>query len=163
MKVCFLDIDGCLNSMRSCYAYGGFGSLRTSFMTFDESKLDPVAVKLVQRLVEETDAKIVISSSWRILAKGGIKDFDFLELPIIDFTPDIPGRRIRGDEIKKWLDEHPEVESYVILDDDSDMLEEQVDNFVHTDADIGLDWEDYCKAYEILMGEMNTYDPRRFK
>jgi hypothetical protein len=33
---------------------------------------------------------------------------------------------IRGEEIKAWLHQHPEVTRYAIVDDDSDMLPEQV-------------------------------------
>jgi hypothetical protein len=158
MKYLILDIDGVLNSIRSCYAYKGFGHPEPN-LTLEKSKLDPVAVKLIQRLIEETDAKVVVSSTWRILSE--IKDFDFLELPIIDFTPN--KFQYRGDEIKEWLDNHPDTESYVIIDDDSDMLEEQKPNFVHVDREYGFSWNDFCEAYLILTGEMNIYDPRRFK
>lgn len=37
----------------------------------------------------------------------------------------------RGHEIKNWLEKNP-VDNYVILDDDEDMLEEQLNNFVLT-------------------------------
>ena len=40
--------------------------------------------------------------------------------------------------------------SYVILDDDSDMLYEQKDNFIHTDALLGLSQNDVVKAIKIL-------------
>lgn len=44
----------------------------------------------------------------------------------------------RGEEIKRWLDEHDEVENYIILDDDSDMLNEQLTHFVQTDTYEGI-------------------------
>lgn len=50
-------------------------------------------------------------------------------------------RVFRGDEIKKWLGRH-DVEKYIILDDDSDMLEEQLPFFINTDTHNGIRFED---------------------
>lgn len=44
----------------------------------------------------------------------------------------------RGSEIQEWLNRHPEVENYVIIDDHSDMLQSQMDNFVQTESHLGL-------------------------
>ena len=59
-----------------------------------------------------------------------------------------------------WLDRNPDVENYVILDDDNDMLDSQISNFVktsenfdHTDCvDIGYGLTKICtdKAIKIL-------------
>jgi hypothetical protein len=66
----------------------------------------------------------------------------------------------RGHEVQYWLDEHPEVERYVILDDDNDFLPHQRGNFVrtanninHPDAlDIGYGLTNECtnKSIRIL-------------
>ena len=45
---------------------------------------------------------------------------------------------VRGHEIQEWLDKHPEVTRYAILDDDSDMLPEQMPNFFKTTFQNGL-------------------------
>lgn len=156
MRVVFLDIDGVLNSFRSCIALRGYGHLNTERrgkMTLEDAKLDPIALKLVQKLVKETDAKVVISSSWRILAKE-ISDFDFLDLPVIAFTENLAGTR--GQEIQRWLDEN-EVSSYTILDDDNDMLQTQMDSFVKCKADYGFSMDEFEQAYQILTGEKYVY------
>jgi Swiss Army Knife RNA repair-like protein len=44
----------------------------------------------------------------------------------------------RGHEIQAWLNEHPEVERYAILDDDNDMLEHQMVNFFQTSCRTGI-------------------------
>ena len=44
----------------------------------------------------------------------------------------------RGHEIQLWLDEHPEVRRYAILDDDDDMLEHQTPNFFQASCETGL-------------------------
>ena len=54
-------------------------------------------------------------------------------------------------EIDKWLSEHPEVDKYVILDDDTDMLPKQISFFVKTNPyEDGLNVECKDKAIEIL-------------
>ena len=105
MKVIFLDVDGVLNSDE-------FFENNT-----DDSYIDVKAVKLVKKVIEETGAKIVVSSSFRynqafqeiqeILLRNGI---------LFEKTPFINNER--GKEIKKWLSEKSDIEDYVILDDD---------------------------------------------
>ena len=144
MRVLFLDVDGVLNSIRSCYAYGGYPH------TFDEncrSKFDWTAVSLIQRICRNSDVKVVISSTWR-------KFFTYqeigegLDLPVIDSTPELPGWR--GYEIKDWLDRHPEVTEYAIIDDDSDMLPEQKPFFVHVDGRNGISYDNFKQLLEIF-------------
>lgn len=144
MKVIFLDIDGVLNSSRTCLAFGGFPH---SFENDHLSRFDRVALTLIRRIAKAAGAKFVLSSSWRILheleevAQG-------LDLPIIDKTPSLAGNR--GQEIQHWLNQHPEVESYAIIDDDSDMLESQKPYFVHTMHSDGFMWKDAERLAEIL-------------
>src|SRR5690606_39253231 len=61
-KYLMLDIDGVLNSSRTVIVYEGYGHGWEPF----SPKFDPVAVGLLRKLVEDTDAVIIISSSWRI-------------------------------------------------------------------------------------------------
>ena len=89
-----------------------------------EHVLDPLAINLLNQITDATDAVLVISSTWRILTP--IEDFRsiFKKLKVhgvvYDVTPRFGGKH-RGVEIQSWLDSHPEVTSWVILDDDSDM------------------------------------------
>lgn len=111
---------------------------------------DPECVARVNKILEETGAELVVSSSWRnmsdlkdIFAGVGLPtkfhvtpnaDRIYPELdPIRDlYNDDI--RYWRGSEIKYWLDRHP-AGNYVILDDDCDMLDEQLDHFIQTCSD----------------------------
>lgn len=143
-KVLFLDIDGVLNSARSCYALGGFPH---GFDAENKAKFDHVAIALVRKLCEETGASICLSSSWRIIhsvhecANG-------LDLPIFGRTPSLSSSR--GNEIAAWLADHPEVTTYAIIDDDSDMLPEQRRFFVKTNHYDGLRMSHYGKLKRIL-------------
>ena len=60
---------------------------------------------------------------------------------------------IRGEEIKQYLEEHTDIKSYVILDDDSDMLDEQLFNFVQTDGFEGITIREVKLCKSILNGE----------
>ena len=108
----------------------------------------PQKWKWLSEWCNETDTKICISSTWK--HHFGVKGYvstpekwedalvklGFKEGTYVGITGD--RRTLRGDEIKDWLDKHPEVEDYAILDDDSDMLPEQFIKFHHTDPWFGL-------------------------
>ena len=137
MKIIFLDVDGVLNS-----SHDGFN------IQLGTSK----HLKLLKQIVDETDAKIVLSSSWRIndktrlFVKNKLNEYGMM---LIGSTPDLGGSR--GEEIKRWLSEtaYP-IEGFVILDDDSDMEEYTHGKLVKTDSNIGLQETDVNKAINIL-------------
>lgn len=128
MKVLFLDVDGVLNSERD---YEVVSDRDTSIFY----RLNRKQIDMVHEIIKETGCKIVLSSSWRLMY-GGRKALTCWGIPIHDVTPSLEG--CRGAEIKAWLDAHPEVERYVIIDDDSDMLDEQLRHFEHTTFEHGM-------------------------
>lgn len=140
MKVIFLDIDGVLVTRGSLKKASG---LRSPF--------DPDCVEALNFLVEESKAVIVVTSSWkRILGLEELKDvFEHhgVIAEMIATTPNILGSR--GDEIERWLTGKDRIESFVILDDDSDMFPYE-DNLVRTDSSSGLTLESVNKALKIL-------------
>lgn len=132
MKILFLDIDGVLNILNS----GGLYALNKK------------RLRILEDIIKDTGAKIVLSSTWRkdntafrkltrVLAYRGLKIYDVT--PDFSYQPQKPlERAYRGHEIQDWLDRHPEVENYVIIDDDSDMKDSQLRHFVQTDPNTGL-------------------------
>jgi len=134
-KVLFLDIDGVLTSLRSYEQLGGWpiglspGSI---------NKFDSEAIGIVKDVCASTGASIVLSSTWRRLFSVSEMGAA-LGLPIASATPFLgDSRALRGEEIRAWLSAHPEVVSYAILDDDTDMLPEQVPHFVPVSFKTGL-------------------------
>lgn len=150
MKIIFLDIDGVLNSTRSCLAYNGFpwpGNVDLDD-DVDWHKFDDVAINLMRVLVEDSGAKVVLSSTWRhhTNLKQLSNRFGF---EIIDKTgseSDNP----RGDRIKDWLANHLEVTHYVIIDDDTDMLPSQMEHFVQTMQTRGFGIDELLASFRIL-------------
>lgn len=140
MRIIFLDIDGVILSGRALWA------------SRDHTYLPPRAIALLNEAVRRTGADVVVSSTWRrdencrdrLRAAGFEHEFheDWRTLPL--------GGGFRGHQIAKWLDEHPAVERYVILDDDSDMRPEQKPFFVQTKFEDGIQPEHVEKIVAIL-------------
>lgn len=124
MKILFLDVDGVLNTRP--------GSL-------DEDKLG-----LLKGILDQTGARVVVSSSWRKYTHmmDRLYAIDWLEEDIIGMTPDL-AMEINGfwhsprraEEIKDWLDGYKEV-TYAILDDWP--MQELSNRHVQTDMNVGL-------------------------
>ena len=160
MKVIFLDIDGVLNSQQESVSGNVNG-------TFDYEGINRVSLGLLRLVVELTDAKIVISSTWRHDGYEGIAGaFEaqgwrglIMRKIIIGITPWLTG--VRGDEIQHWIDEQGDVTDYVIIDDDSDMLDDQIEHFVHTDGVIGFNIYDAVRVLDILGVENDPEKQKR--
>lgn len=141
-KYLFLDIDGVLNHDEW---FGSEGYKRNQ-KDWRVSMFDPACVERVNRILRETGAKLVVSSSWRSMSD--LKEiFEGVGLPTeFDVTPyaiyiyskyeynDVNPMFWRGSEIKYYLNRHTPGR-YVIIDDDCDMLDEQMDYFINTCSD----------------------------
>lgn len=113
MDVIFLDFDGVLNSRR--FRASQSGMIEEKYMAF------------LRRIVEATGARIVLSTSWRRHWDASPENrsetgreidrlFEKFGIEIIGKTPVEDGLG-RAQEIQHWLNSHPDVERYVILDD----------------------------------------------
>ena len=119
-KIIFLDIDGVLNVEEEVFNTG--------------EKIEKEKVKLLKSIVNQTDANIILCSSWKIgymnYVNAGFKhmnpDFGLLHDSLADFdlaingiTPisQITGVEAKPLEIREWLRRFHNIYSYVILDD----------------------------------------------
>lgn len=131
MKVIFLDIDGVLNTSETFKIREEIHD-KTGIW---EIEIDEFRVEYLKRIIDETGAKVVLSSTWKkdfenvngkiipihekgegllnILNKHGIELYDILKKGY-----DIS----REDLITIWLNEHPDVESFIIIDDETTHL-----------------------------------------
>ena len=168
-KFVFLDVDGVLNN--ELYYHERVESGQPKEEDYPKSEFDPRCIKMLNHLQEKTGCKYVISSSWRqgktidelreLFSSVGLKG------EIIDKTPKMWFEKAQGEsyqsvprgcEIHSWLQNHKEIlgdsignfKSYVILDDDSDMLFWQRNNYIQVDAYCGLTPTIIARAIRIL-------------
>jgi hypothetical protein len=165
-KIVFLDIDGVLNSELyhksaryvDCAEEDAKDWFKRSIVD-----IDPEAIQFLNNLLASTGAKVVITSTWRrsstqeelqrlLNARGFTGE-------IISVTPVFNSdTHVRGNEILCWVNNNRELlgcyyyefRNYVILDDDSDMLYWQKDNFILVDGYVGLTPKNCYKAVRIL-------------
>ena len=110
---------------------------------------------LLKQIVDTTNAKIVLSTSWREIWNSDLdislklKDyFNSFDLSVYDVTKNTNYNRPL--EISTWLKEN-NVNSYVILDDIANPWYEHVNNVVVTNKEFnGLSQDDVNKAIDIL-------------
>ena len=67
---------------------------------------------------------------------------------VIDKTPHLT--TTRADEISLWLQDHPEVTRFVILDDSTDGCDAFGDRFIKTSFNTGLTQKHADRAIEVL-------------
>jgi len=144
MNIIFLDIDGVLNCHDLLYREG----------------MDAIGDEFLDRLrhiVSRTEAQLVLSSMWRLSEKNlnlVKKALSTRNLVLLDCTIEIErGWEFvrRSEEIQEWLDRHPEVQKFAILDDWDDAAING--NFFQTNMDDGLTDEIAKKIMEHFKNE----------
>lgn len=145
-RIVFLDIDGPMIPVRAYYLPNQTRPIVSMF--------DPVATSLLLKLLNDSGAQLVISSSWRKQGKAAIRELlanngiDPNRLHK-DWATDGKFSSQRIHEIKWWLDDHPEVTHYVAIDDE-DLLVDFVPNAVLADTYEGLSYRNYLEARMFL-------------
>lgn len=145
LNVLFLDIDEVLQSVRSAIAFGQYAS-STKPETWGQY-LDPIAVGLVRNVCKSLNFKVVLSSTWRKTADIDELEY-FLEIPIIGKTP-VLDEPHRGREIQAWLGVN-EVDNFIILDNDTNILPSQLDRYVQVDPMEGVSMKNILKICELM-------------
>jgi hypothetical protein len=140
MIVLFLDIDGVLNQSDTKTRLDGWVGI------------DPRNVKILNRLVETINPVIILSSTWRYMTGLKKTEDHLIEMGFVGKLSDAtPGQddKARGLEIQEWLDGHPDVKKFAIIDDNPDMVH-LMDYLVQTDPKIGVQDEDVDRLIMLL-------------
>lgn len=125
--------------------------------------VDDYLVERLARLVHSTQAKVVLSSSWRdgwiaLQEKNNEPFFKELRVKLRSYGIELYDktgrwRKSRGEEIQHYLDTCFDATNYVILDDVPDFLPNQQSRVILTNPVVGLTEEDVDDAIVILKGE----------
>lgn len=154
--IVFLDVDGVLNH-KEVYAR----CFLTRGQTTPADWLDPECIERLNRLVETTHCKIVLSSGWRhflpdqmtveqVLQSRGLRHPLFDSTPKM-FDPNDPGTDDRWQEIQAWMKTRSYSGPWVALDDCDWGFPKS--NWVQTSIKIGLTDKDVESSIQILSGE----------
>ena len=152
MRVIFLDIDGVLNSEE----WNGYVQSFTYGARFNSCYLlSQEMILRLQNVVFQTNAEIVLISSWRISEQAMsalTRQLSLYHLSIKDTTVSY-AYGSRADEVKLWIEAHSNITSYAIVDDyDDGFTQDEVlsTHFVQTTYFQGLTPEKAEKIVEIL-------------
>lgn len=166
-KAIFLDFDGVLNTGKY---HRHLRELGKEWCDDYGPLFDPEAVANLQIVLDAVpDALLVISSSWKMDGRRRIHNmWRNRSLPgaIHSFTPDfvydyenvdlstpesIAAICGKGGEIRSWfMDNAPKGCRYVIFDDTTLFLEEQLPHLIKTDPELGITEENAQRAIELL-------------
>jgi hypothetical protein len=175
MKIVFLDFDGVLVSLRSLKARKPHHKNPATEDEWIKHKADREAVAALNYLLEQTGAKIVVSSSWRrtktplesmrkVLGLWGVAGevlgvtpYSATEKKIVNDDGEevtLYLGRERGHEIQAWLDDwnracRTYIESFIILDDEADMVHLE-DRLVQSDFEQGFTQDLAQRAIALL-------------
>ena len=160
MRVIFLDFDGVLNSAASFYYENRRRKKDKRITIATRHTLDHVCCSNFQYILDQCpDVKIVISSTWRVVHKLGwlrkrLKTYGVDGSKVIGKTPQsFSGWRSR--EISEWLEDHPEVTEYIVIDDNSLGGTVHDHRFVKTKWDTGLTLQRVYDAMKLFGVELN--------
>lgn len=170
LAIVFLDIDGVLNSDAYLKRIGttaeevndqfdalGEQSSGPESYPLREKSLDPLAIQHLNSLLQETGAKVVLSTNWarkipvqHIVALLECRGF---EGEVFGRTPRKMSLYSKGGEIALWLDQN-RTHSFVILEDEH--MDRYQNRTVHIDWREGLTAEHVQKAKEILLSQQRN-------
>lgn len=175
-KVLFLDFDGPLFPNRiinfhpaNRRKYPGKLSVDTTMEKCTYWKMDEAAVGMLNSLYEMYPFCTVISSSWKgFCSKEFIEELFNINGLMLDLHKDWHTDRLtfrsckRIEEITDWIEEHPEYDDYIVIDDPwsgesictyKEYREESIipkDNIIIIDPTIGLEWGHYTQMHKVV-------------
>lgn len=149
----FLDVDGVLNNQTYTIHQAILNNTRyfCSSVPFDDRSLQ--ALKYLVNNINK-DVNIIISSTWRL----DDTDMSILSARLKEYglrVQDKTSNKVltRGEEIDYYCKEHNISDNYLIIDDDTDMLKHQLNNFIHCNSLIGFTALDAENALKLIRKE----------
>jgi len=143
--VIFLDIDGPLVPGRA------YKSSTDECDLNGNRPFDSMAVTMINRLIERSRAKVVISSAWSPIGKVRMQSLlkeQGLEFRFHQDWTSFNREGNRRETIERWLARHPEIKKYVAIDDNPVIA--PLEGAVLVNFEDGFLLRDYRHACDIL-------------
>lgn len=142
-NIIFLDIDGVLLPGRQ-------------YILDIDNSLEPIGCKLVETIIERTNAKLVACTTWARNEDAFFKLIDTSNLKKYfhdDWSCGYPSNNMtRQKSVQLWLQKHnDEVDNYIILDD----TKHDDPNWIDIHPEIGITLDNYRQSTKIL----GNFDP----
>lgn len=153
MNIVFLDIDGVIAP------YIRLDEYRTTCHDIVDGGVlmfDPFCVERLNTLCDETNASIVVSSSWRFYLKSLNQMQEMLSAQgitadVVGMTETETGSMERGDEVLAYVESLDDtIDGWVILDDARYDWVGCQDHLVMTDPKTGISDDDVASAIGIM-------------
>lgn len=159
MNIIFLDFDGVMDTANYCSYLERNGLSECD--SNGRPNFDPECINNLKRIIEQSNADIVVSSDWKYIDsyKDLLGMWKERNMPgfMTDVTPNVS--KHRGDEIDLWLKECNYKCNYVIIDDlgEENFNEHQLDKLIRVDPLHGLTNEAAERAISILKKHNSKY------
>lgn len=152
INIIFLDIDGVLNSRTHM---NNLIQQRKS-VSSGNMELNRESILILKEIINKTNAKIVLSSSWRKILRNVVNVRNQLKshgISLLGLTGTSQSGK-RDDEIREWINnwinEKNNIRSFIIIDDDEQDIELYKDRLIHTTWMYGLQKEHIKNSIELL-------------
>ena len=150
MNIIFLDVDGVLNNWKDAKEH--YERTKKPYWCYDWP-FSKKSMKELRKLIKQTNAKLVLSSTWRN-DKIGRKKFKKalrkyrIEYALIGYTKYLDGKREL--EIQTYLKKLNKKVNFIILDDNEYYFEELKDHLILINSWEGFNEEDTKKSIQLL-------------
>ena len=146
MKVIFLDFDGVVNDIHH-----------------KGPKINKKFTEEIKKVIALTDAKVVVTSSWkrdRETLAYAINSLIEMGIEVYDCTPNIDCPKIeqREKEISMYLQQHQQIEQFVIIEDDF-VMNRLYDHQVLIEHSDGFTADYIEPTVRVLNGNLGFYPP----
>ena len=155
-RVIFLDYDGVVNTPM----WNEKGTKCTYNFPKDGKVNNFQAVQWISECCKRFHFDIVVISTWRFdanykecLINGGLRE----GIEILGRTDELstePWQIQRGKEVEKYLNEHPEIRFWMIIDDCDEFLPSQKNHFIQPEDSTGFGLKEFQQFEQIFMKDL---------
>lgn len=150
-KIIFLDVDGVIATQQQIASYA---KTHDGHCGPGECQIDLSCVNVLNRIVEELDALVVVSSAWRLMKDDMyalMKVMSTACIPIVGMTPAMHSVNGRQADISEYMcANNINFNNILVIDDSEADLQMFQTRLLKTNSHYGLQLEDVDRALAIF-------------